>query len=93
MFVAGWLLTGKTVRTKHGEPMQFLSFEDETAIFETTFFPRAYKKFRYMMDWNRPYILGGKVEEEFGVVTITVDGVDHLQRTPATRQKAGLKHG
>ena len=81
------------MRTKHGDPMEFLSYEDETAIFETTFFPRAYKKFRYMMDWNRPYILAGKVEEDFGAVTLTVDSVSHLQRASAGRKKASLKHG
>ncbi|MFC1859739.1 DNA polymerase III subunit alpha, partial [Thermodesulfobacteriota bacterium] len=34
--MAGWLITGKVVRTKHGDPMEFLTFEDETGIVETT---------------------------------------------------------
>ena len=34
---AGWLITGKTVHTKHGDPMEFLTFEDNTGIVETTF--------------------------------------------------------
>lgn len=36
---AGWLLTGKLVSTKTGEAMEFLTFEDETGMVETTFFP------------------------------------------------------
>lgn len=35
---AGLLITGKVIRTKQGEPMEFLSFEDETGQVETTFF-------------------------------------------------------
>ncbi len=71
--VAGWLITGKTVSSKHHEPMQFLTFEDETALVETTFFPRAYRRFSQNMDWNRPYLLSGLVEENFGANTLTVE--------------------
>jgi DNA polymerase III alpha subunit len=37
--LAAWLVTGKVVHTRHGDPMEFLTFEDETGIVETTFFP------------------------------------------------------
>ncbi|MGB5619779.1 MAG: OB-fold nucleic acid binding domain-containing protein, partial [Desulfobacterales bacterium] len=73
--VAGLLITGKVVSTKHGDPMEFLTFEDETGLVETTFFPETYRKFCYMLDRHRPYILTGKVEEDFGVTTLTVDTV------------------
>jgi len=36
----GWLVTGKTVHTKNGEPMKFVSFEDTTGLYETVFFPK-----------------------------------------------------
>jgi DNA polymerase-3 subunit alpha/error-prone DNA polymerase len=72
---AGWLITGKVVYTKHGEPMEFLSFEDETGIVETTFFPMVYDQFCHMIDWGRPYLLSGKVEENWGAFTLTVDMV------------------
>ena len=39
---AGWLLTGKIVSTKTGDAMEFLTFEDETATVEATFFPKVY---------------------------------------------------
>jgi hypothetical protein len=45
-------------------PMEFLTFEDETGIVETTFFPQAYRRFCHMIDRNRPYLLTGKVEAD-----------------------------
>jgi error-prone DNA polymerase len=70
--MVGWWVTGKMVVTKDEEPMEFVSFEDTTAIFEATFFPRAYAKFCHMLQRRRPYLLRGKVEEEFGVAQLIV---------------------
>ncbi|MCP4119310.1 MAG: DNA polymerase III subunit alpha [Desulfobacteraceae bacterium] len=76
--VAGWLITGKVVRTKHGEPMEFLTFEDETATMETTFFPRVYDRFCYLLDHGRPYLLSGIVQSDLGAVTLSVEYVRKL---------------
>jgi DNA polymerase-3 subunit alpha/error-prone DNA polymerase len=70
--IAGLLITGKVVHTKHGDPMEFLTFEDETGLVETTFFPKAYHRFCSILDRSSPFILYGKVEEDFGAVTMTV---------------------
>jgi error-prone DNA polymerase len=78
--LAGWLITGKVVTTKHGDPMEFLTFEDETGIVETTFFPQPYHRFCHMLDRARPYLLTGKVEEDWGAITLTVDRVETIQR-------------
>jgi len=78
--MAGWWITGKSVKTKHGEPMEFVTFEDTTATFETTFFPRAYARFCRKLDRNRPCLLRGKVEEEFGVATLNVQWVGRLEK-------------
>jgi DNA polymerase-3 subunit alpha/error-prone DNA polymerase len=75
---AGWLITGKKVQTKNGDTMEFLTFEDEGGIVETTFFPAVYKRFCHMVDRNRPYLLYGKVEEDWGAITLTVDRVTAL---------------
>ena len=77
--VAGILITGKVVHTRHGEPMEFLTFEDDTGLIETTFFPKAYRRFSTIIGGNRPFILHGKVEEDFGVVTMTVNRVDSVR--------------
>jgi DNA polymerase III alpha subunit len=76
--VAGWLITGKVVSTKKGEPMEFLTFEDETGLVETTFFPRTYARFCHMLNREQPYILEGLLEEDFGAITLTVDNVKQV---------------
>ena len=77
---AGLLITGKVVHTKHGDPMEFLTFEDETGLVETTFFPKAYRRFCSILDRSRPFKLYGKVEEDFGVVTMTVTRADAIPK-------------
>ncbi len=78
--LAAWLVTGKVVHTRQGDPMEFLTFEDETGIVETTFFPAAYRRFCHLIDRNRPYLLTGKVETNWGAVTLTVDRVEGIRR-------------
>ncbi|KIH77249.1 DNA polymerase III, alpha subunit [Geoalkalibacter ferrihydriticus] len=76
----GWWVTGKTVQDKDGRPMEFVSFEDTTGIFDATFFPQAYARFCRKLSRLRPYVLKGKVEEEFGVTTLTVEWVGFLEK-------------
>jgi error-prone DNA polymerase len=71
----GWWVTGKVVTTKEDEPMEFVSFEDTSALYETTFFPQAYARFCHVRNRSRPYVLTGLVEEDFGAVTLTVDSI------------------
>ncbi len=71
----GWWVSGKVVTTRDDEPMEFISFEDTTALYETTFFPQAYARFCHMLNRSRPYVLTGLVEEDFGSVTLTVEKV------------------
>jgi len=76
----GWLINGKTVYTKDREPMKFVSFEDATGLYETVFFPKAYNQFCHMLNEMRPYILKGKIEEDFGSITMTVNWIGFLDR-------------
>jgi DNA polymerase III alpha subunit len=76
----GWLVTGKTVQTKDGDPMKFVSFEDTTGIYETVLFPKVYHRFCHMLNEMRPYLLKGKVEQDFTAVTLTVHGIEFLDR-------------
>ncbi len=55
--------------------MEFISFEDTSALYETVFFPQAYARFCHMLNRSRPYVLTGIVEEDFGVATLTVESV------------------
>jgi error-prone DNA polymerase len=74
----GWWVTGKVITTRSDEPMEFISFEDTTALYETVFFPQAYTRFCHMLNRSRPYVLSGVVEEEYGVATLTVDSIRFL---------------
>lgn len=76
--MVGWLVTGKLVTTKKQELMEFFSFEDLTALYETTFFPKVYSKFCHLINKSRPFVLRGKVESNFGVVTLNVSDVRYL---------------
>jgi DNA polymerase-3 subunit alpha/error-prone DNA polymerase len=77
--MAGWLITAKVVTTHKGDPMRFVTFEDETGVVEATLFPAVHRRFCHMLDWGRPYLLWGKVEENFGVATLTVDRIAQVQ--------------
>ncbi len=76
----GWYITGKTVRTKKNDTMKFVSFEDQTGIYETVFFPEAYNRYCHMLNASRPYILKGKVEENSGAITMAVNWIGFLDR-------------
>jgi len=76
---AGWLITGKTVLTAKGAPMQFVTFEDETGLVETTFFPNAFHRFSRTLDYGRPFLLSGRVEANWGAATLTVDALELLR--------------
>ncbi len=75
---AGWPITGKLVATRSGEPMAFLTFEDETGLLEATLFPRPYRRFRRLLATDRPLLLAGRVEEDGGALTLTVDSLEPL---------------
>jgi DNA polymerase-3 subunit alpha/error-prone DNA polymerase len=47
---------------------------------ETTFFPEAYRRFCHIIDRQRPYLLTGKIEQDWGAITLTVDQVERMMR-------------
>ena len=76
--MVGWWITTKMVEDKNGRAMEFVSFEDVTAIYDATFFPDVYARFCRKLSQRRPYLLKGVVEEEFGVATLRVKWVGFL---------------
>jgi error-prone DNA polymerase len=80
----GWLVTAKTVETKQGDPMKFVSFEDPTGIYEAIFFPKAYHRYCHLLSGARPYLLKGKVEEDCGSWSLVVDWVGFLDQEKRT---------
>jgi DNA-directed DNA polymerase III PolC len=88
VLTVGWYVTGKVVETRAAEPMEFVSFEDTTALYETTLFPEVYKRFCRLLTHARPYLLEGTVEEDFGAVALNVERVAFLDEAArgATRR-------
>lgn len=76
--IAGWLVTGKVVPTKNRESMEFVTFEDTTALVETVLFPIVYAKFSHIISYSRPFRIRGLVEESFGAITMTVETIGYL---------------
>ncbi len=70
--MVGWLITEKPVETKHGLPMEFITLEDHTALYDATLFPEVYRRRCHVLSSNRAYVVQGLVEEAFGVATLTV---------------------
>jgi DNA polymerase-3 subunit alpha/error-prone DNA polymerase len=90
---AGWLITGKVVRTRRGEPMEFLTFEDETGTLEATFFPRVYDRVCHLLETGRPYLLHGRVERDWEAATLTVARMAPLRRPAASSAPRSSKDG
>ncbi|MFP4159332.1 MAG: DNA polymerase III subunit alpha [Desulfobacterales bacterium] len=76
---AGWLITGKTVLSKNGDPMKFVTFEDETGIVETVFFPGAYSRFYHLLESGRACLVCGKVDKNHGVSVLCAENVQPLK--------------
>ena len=76
----GWMVTGKTVRTKDGNSMKFVSFEDTTGIYEAVFFPKVYHRHCNILYGSRAYIMKGRVEEDFGAINIQVNWIGFLDK-------------
>ena len=74
----GWMVTSKTVHTREGSPMQFITFEDTTALYETVFFPDTYHRYCHILTEGRPYILQGKVEQDRGAIMLNVSKISPL---------------
>ncbi len=76
--VLGWHVTSKLVHSRDERLMEFIGFEDTTALYDATFFPDAYERFCHLLAPHRPFLLTGRVEEDFGVCALTVERVERL---------------
>ena len=83
VLMAGMLTTAKPVHTLKDEPMEFATFDDGHGLVETVLFPDIYRERGHVLFDQGPFIFRGKVEEEFGAVTVTVTQLDRLERMVA----------
>ena len=66
--------------THRSEPMEFLTLEDETDIYECVLFPDIFKEFGDILHWETLFIIRGTVEESFGVYSVTIEKMGSLQQ-------------
>jgi error-prone DNA polymerase len=83
VLAAGMLTTAKPVHTVTDEPMEFATFDDGEGLIETVLFPGIYRDRGHVLFDQGPFIFRGKVEEEFGAITISVTHLDRLERMRA----------
>jgi len=91
---AGMLTTAKPVHTAKDEPMQFATFDDGDGLIETVLFPEVHRTRGHVLFDPGPFIFRGKVEEEFGGLTVTMTHLERLERLLARMPKpAGAPPG
>jgi error-prone DNA polymerase len=86
VLAAGMLTTAKPVHTAKDEPMEFATFDDGYGLIEAVLFPQVYRERGHVLFDQGPFIFRGKVEEEFGAVTLTIT---HLERLERARVRSG----
>ena len=70
---AGIVAARRTVPTRQGRRMQFVTLEDETGMIECTLFPDAYERHRGVVRDLGPYAVTGRIEEQHGAPTLNVE--------------------
>ena len=80
VLMAGMLTTSKPVHTAKNEPMEFATFDDGAGLVEAVLFPDIYHDRGHVLFDQGPFVFRGKVEEEFGAVTLTLTHLDRLER-------------
>ena len=73
IYLIGVYITRKESITKTSDPMEFLTLEDETDIYECILFPSVFKEFGDLLHWEKLFIVKGKVEVSFGVYNINIE--------------------
>jgi DNA polymerase III alpha subunit len=74
----GYLTTTKRVRTKHAEPMMFLTLEDETALYDVVLFPRAYQRYGGLLGSSVPFVVIGRIEDDPHPSSVTAERLERL---------------
>jgi len=73
-------VSGESHGESQGEAMEFLTFEDQTSLFECVLFPTQYRLFSDLVRWEKLFLIRGKVEETWGVYTVTIEKLVSLSR-------------
>ncbi len=79
VYLIGVYITRKETRTGNKEPMEFLTLEDETDIYECVLFPKVFAEFGDIINWETLFIIHGKVEQSFGICSVNINKIASLK--------------
>lgn len=74
--LAGILDAVRLTDTRRGETMEFVTLEDEHGVFEATLFPDVYRRFASVARTLGPYVIEGRVEDNYGAVTVSAGKIE-----------------
>ncbi|WP_204121627.1 MULTISPECIES: DNA polymerase III subunit alpha [Levilactobacillus] len=77
----------RTIRTKRGEPMAFVTGSDETADVSVTIFPNQFRQVSTWLKTDQVIVVRGKVEQQRGL-QIVADQVTLAEEMPVREQSA-----
>jgi DNA polymerase III subunit alpha len=72
--LAGVVEAIRTTRTQRNRGMMFVTLDDEYGLFEVTFFADACRRIQPPRHYG-PYVVSGRVEEQYDSVTVTADAL------------------
>lgn len=87
--LVGYQITRKQVRTKGGELMSFISFEDEGALYETILFPEVYRRHAPLLREATVLLVTGKVVDDRGALLLEVSSLS----CPFTKKSTHYRYG
>jgi DNA polymerase III alpha subunit len=74
----GQKVSQKRVSTKYQGHMAFITFSDDTCMFNTTFFPKAYEDCRDLLFLGGSYLIKGRVEQDMQDYQIVVSDLKRI---------------
>tara|TARA_Y100001970_G_scaffold153717_1_gene188198 strand:+ start:1013 stop:4006 length:2994 start_codon:yes stop_codon:yes gene_type:complete len=80
IYLLGMYITKKEIMTRNSQPMEFLTLEDETDIYECVLFPKVFQEFGDLFQWESSFIIRGIIEKSFGVCIVKIEKVASLQK-------------
>ncbi|HZJ88519.1 MAG TPA: DNA polymerase III subunit alpha, partial [Sphaerochaeta sp.] len=87
--LVGYQITRKQVRTKGGELMSFISFEDESALYETILFPQVHRQYAPLLREAVVLLVTGKVMDDRGALLLEVSSLS----CPFTKKSTHYRYG
>jgi DNA polymerase III alpha subunit len=79
----GMIDTARTTVTKNDDPMEFITFEDETDVFDVTLFPETLRRLLKILRGPGPYVIEGTAEGRYDAVTVTARDVKRTAKLRA----------